>query len=134
MGSFTNLRPGNYTVTEDQQAGWEQSVPGSEYYNIYLSDKSAYGYNFGNFRLPSASDKNIVNATDVPVTTDISYDCTFMHVTPEFLKQDREFQESLPETYIQPETGAKLTTAPTEKYFDLLNYLPDTKGFSRRAS
>jgi hypothetical protein len=53
--SFINLEPGNYTVTEDRQASWGQSLPGSGCHIINLSDKSAYSVNFGNFRIPNAS-------------------------------------------------------------------------------
>lgn len=56
--SFTNPAPGNYTVTKDRQAGWVQSFPGSGYYDIYLIDKNAYGYNFGNFRISRAPISN----------------------------------------------------------------------------
>lgn len=57
MYSFTNLEPGDYTVTVDQQAGWVQSFPGGGYYNIYLPDKNAHGYDFGSFRLSRAPAK-----------------------------------------------------------------------------
>ena len=96
MYSFTNLEPGNYTVTEDQQAGWEQSVPGSGYYTINLSDKSAYRVDFGNFRISKASSglsrassrvsyENVVDATGVPLHPD-------MPVTPEMLGHNRKMQ------------------------------------------
>lgn len=96
MYSFTNLRPGNYTVTEDQQAGWEQSVPGSGYHNINLSDKSTSSADFGNFRISKASSglsgassrvsyENVVDATGVPLHPD-------MPVTPEMLGHNRKMQ------------------------------------------
>lgn len=84
---FTNLGPGNYTVTEDQQAGWEQSVPGSEGYTINLSDKSAYKVNFGSSRFSGESSENDVGA-NVPGTTYDDDKCRYpvMPITPELLE------------------------------------------------
>jgi hypothetical protein len=53
--SFANLVRGNYTVTEDQQAGWVQSAPVSRGYIINLSDKSVNRVDFGNFRSSNTS-------------------------------------------------------------------------------
>jgi hypothetical protein len=63
--SFTNLGPGRYNVTEDRQSGWTQSVPSSVSYTINLSDKSAYGYNFGDFRVPDASSVSVSHSSVV---------------------------------------------------------------------
>lgn len=46
--SFANLKPGNYTVEEKKQAGWNQTYPADEAYDINLEDKNAYNYDFGN--------------------------------------------------------------------------------------
>jgi hypothetical protein len=126
--SFTNLMPGNYTVTEDQQMDWARSVPGGGHYDTYLIDKNAYGYNFGNFRISittesEASDEYDVNATGEPPSadaTDISYVTTVMQMTPEDLERENKIYQTLPNAYIKP--GG----APPIKNFDLLNYLPTT--------
>ena len=53
---FTDLEPGEYTVVEDQEAGWEQSFPGSGYYTVNLSDKSVDKVDFGSARFSKTSD------------------------------------------------------------------------------
>jgi hypothetical protein len=46
--SFENLPPGKYTLMENKQAGWNQTHPASESFDINLIDKNAINYNFGN--------------------------------------------------------------------------------------
>jgi hypothetical protein len=102
--AFTNLRPGEYNVTEDQQPGWMHSYPGSGYYNIYLSDKSGYGYDFGNFRcsiapvrLSSASVRSSRApdeydedpGTYIDENGNVQY-LTAMRVTPEMIAKEAE--------------------------------------------
>ncbi|GEM_PF-6210662 len=125
--SFTNLGHGNYNVTEDQQAGWAQSFPGSGYYNIYLSDRSAYGYDFGNFRLSNAS-RAPVGLSSVPVRPFRAFDeygngtytytdengnvqvITVNRVIPKMIEEDGEIYER----NLRPRRDAN----------------PDTQGFS----
>ena len=46
--SFDNLPPGKYTLMENKQAGWNQTHPASESFDVNLIDKDAINYNFGN--------------------------------------------------------------------------------------
>lgn len=51
---FSNLRPGNYTVSEVQQEGWLQSAPDSGTFTVTVaSGETRSGLNFGNYRLGS---------------------------------------------------------------------------------
>jgi|WetSurMetagenome_2_1015567.scaffolds.fasta_scaffold534404_2 hypothetical protein len=45
---------------EDQDAGWEQSVPGSGYYTINLIAENADKVDFGSARFSKTSDENDV--------------------------------------------------------------------------
>jgi len=49
--AFTNLRPGAYTVLEQHQSGWTQTVPasGMPYSFLLLSTQNLINENFGNF-------------------------------------------------------------------------------------
>ena len=112
--SFTNLRTGNYTVTEDQQAGWEQSVPGSGYYTINLSDKSAYKVDFGNFRLhrassrlSRASDESVVNAKDVSVDSVTYPEYTAMPIDSKWLDKEEERYKKQPKAHVNSNIDTK---------------------------
>jgi hypothetical protein len=107
------LMPGDYNVTEDQQAGWVQSFPDSGYYNIYLSDKCAYKYNFGNFRVSRASRAavSLSSASVRPSRASEEYDDernpttdengnvhyhTVIHLTPEMIAEEEEMYKRAP--------------------------------------
>jgi hypothetical protein len=105
--AFTNLGPGNYTVIEDQQAGWKQSAPDIRGYTINLSDKSVYRVDFGNFRVPKASsglsrisDEYGVNAKDVPEDAVARREFTAMPVDSEWIEEERKIYESLPKARV----------------------------------
>ena len=121
MYSFTNLKAGNYTITEDQKVGWIQSAPGSGLYNLTLTDKDAYNLNFGNFELEK-----------VRAMPNISYEHPIMRLNPTQLKIFRETQINLTPTLLfrkvimKPATYTMGTGAPTGSHFDLLSYLPYT--------
>jgi hypothetical protein len=96
--SFTNLEPGKYTVVEDQQAGWEQSVPGSGYYTINLTDESADKIDFGSPRFSKAPEGN-----DVKADQDVVPKFTIMPSDPRIYQEDQERYERLPPAYITPD-------------------------------
>ncbi len=53
---FSGLKPGTYTISENQPAGWTVTQPASGVYQVNLqSGQSLTGYNFGNFELGSIS-------------------------------------------------------------------------------
>ena len=78
--SFTNIKPGNYIVMEDQEAGWEPRVPGSGYRAVNLSDKSVDKVDFGSARFPKIYDQDIVDAASY-MTSDIDLH-EFSHCVP----------------------------------------------------
>ena len=47
---FDNLPPGNYIIKADKVAGWNQTIPGDQFYIIILTDKDSYNVDFGNFQ------------------------------------------------------------------------------------
>ncbi|MBI3193607.1 MAG: VCBS repeat-containing protein, partial [Ignavibacteriae bacterium] len=47
--SFSNLQPGTYTISEEQQSGWEQTFPDSGYHTVTLTEgDTVMGRDFGN--------------------------------------------------------------------------------------
>ncbi|MBI5216969.1 MAG: choice-of-anchor D domain-containing protein [Ignavibacteriae bacterium] len=53
---FSGLRPGTYTISENQSAGWTVTQPASGVYQVNLqSGQARTGYNFGNFEFGSIS-------------------------------------------------------------------------------
>jgi hypothetical protein len=50
--SFENLKPGNYTVEEKVMAGWNQTSPPQESYNINFVYGQGFNYDFGNIQGP----------------------------------------------------------------------------------
>jgi hypothetical protein len=53
---FPSLPVGNYTVTEEQRAGWQQTAPSAGSYSVSISSgDSTTGKDFGNFKLGSIS-------------------------------------------------------------------------------
>jgi hypothetical protein len=93
--SFTNLEPGKYTVVEDQDAGWEQSFPGSGYYTINLIAENANKVNFGSSRFSKTSDGD-----DVKVDQD---DMPYFPGMPGTYEEERKAAERAPPTYIPPD-------------------------------
>jgi hypothetical protein len=84
-----------------------QSFPGSGYYVINVSDKSAYLVNFGNFRPYRASDEY-----DETIFTDADGKMlTTMRITPEMTEKERLMRQGLPKTHIDPRNDARLTMA-----------------------
>ena len=82
---------------EDQDAGWEQSVPGSGYYTINLIDENADKVDFGSARFSKTSDGN-----GVKVDQDDESRLTTMPLDPRIYQEDQERYERLPPTYIPP--------------------------------
>lgn len=106
--SFINLEPGNYTITEDQQEGWKQSVPDGGDYDIYLDDKSAYRIDFGNFRVsraPAKPSRASLKACRSPEEwdPDLRWEHPVMRVTPQMVKELQEEYKTAPKAYIKPE-------------------------------
>ena len=85
------------TVTEDQEADWEQSAPGSGYYIIDLSDKSVYKLDFGSSRFSKTSDGN-----DIKVDPDVDGMWTAAPLIPGMQEEEKELTKTLPPTYIDP--------------------------------
>jgi protocatechuate 3,4-dioxygenase beta subunit len=53
---FNNVAPGNYTIQEQLQSGWIQTVPGTASYSVTISSgENVGGKNFANFKLGSIS-------------------------------------------------------------------------------
>ena len=77
--------PGNYTVIEDQEAGWEPRVHGSGCHTINLSDKSVDKANFGSASFPKIYDEDIVDAA-LHMTSDID-----LHEFTQILNADGKF-------------------------------------------
>lgn len=105
MYSFIGLEPGNYTVTEDPQEGWEQSYPGSGYYDIYLSDKSAYRADFGNFRVSGEVARSSRASVEPSKTPDQYEENTIDHdgkvlktlrITPQMIEHEWDVYEKAP--------------------------------------
>ncbi len=65
---FSELAPGNYTVGEILQAGWEQTAPPGGTYNIALTGVDVVDKDFGNF---NASQPIIVGEPVTPVILNI---------------------------------------------------------------
>jgi hypothetical protein len=70
--SFTNLVPGNYTVVEDQEAGWKTCAPSKGYYTIDLINESVDNVDFGIARVPGTSNTRVSKTPDAqaPETCD----------------------------------------------------------------
>jgi hypothetical protein len=70
--SFTDLVPGNYTVVEDQEAGWKQCVPSKGYYNIDLTNTSVDNVDFGIAWVSGTSNTRVSKTPDAqaPETCD----------------------------------------------------------------
>src|ERR1041384_2734876 len=58
---FTNVVPGSYTVSQEVQNGWSQTLPaaGGSYSFTLLAGQNNTGTNFGNFRLISVAGSTI---------------------------------------------------------------------------
>ena len=93
--SFTNLAPGKYTVVEDQEAGWEQSVPGSGYYTINLIDENADKVDFGSARFSKISDGDGVKVDQDGIP--------HYPVIPGMWEEERSAAERAPPAYITPD-------------------------------
>ena len=93
--SFTNLAPGKYTVVEDQEAGWEQSVPGSGYYTINLVDESADKVDFGSARFSK-------NSYGEDAKVDQSEENYLIPMRGTY-KEELEAYERAPRTHIPPD-------------------------------
>ncbi|HQF15527.1 MAG: PKD domain protein [Methanosaeta sp. PtaB.Bin039] len=67
---FSDLAPGNYTISEEAQAGWNITVPGGGSYQVTLTDQSSHGLDFGNRRAepavysPQESDYPVMRPTE----------------------------------------------------------------------
>ena len=96
--SFANLAPGKYTVVEDQEAGWEQSVPGSGYYTINLVDESADKVDFGSARFSKTFD-----GSDVKAGQNDEDDSELPFMPGPTYQEELEARERMPPTYIPPD-------------------------------
>ncbi len=109
--SFDNLEPGSYTLSEVLMEGWNQTAPGGRSYQVTLTDKCGYRYDFGNFE---------------GAVPQISYEPPpFMYPTIEQIRQWIEAYESAPEAPINPEIAVQLEAAPTGS-LSLLSHLQYT--------
>lgn len=82
---------------EDQEAGWEQSVPGSGYYTINLIDENADKVDFGSSRFPKAPDEK-----GTGVHPDVEGTWTDVPLFPGMQEEEEELTKTLPPTYIDP--------------------------------
>jgi hypothetical protein len=107
---FTNLKPGKYEVVEEQEAGWNQTRPGTEAYQITLTDRNANNLDFGNSK------------ASTNVSPDQLYMHPIMHPSPEEIRKWEALSKSAPSATVNPQIGASMVRGPGE-YFSLLDYL-----------
>jgi hypothetical protein len=105
---FSDLKPGDYILTEDLQTGWNQTAPGGGSYQITLTDRAARNYNFGNYygEVPTL-DRELPKFPIMPLSLE------------EALREQEVFEDA-PKILIDPEIAREL--APLYA-FSLLPYL-----------
>ncbi|VVB72705.1 Papain family cysteine protease [uncultured archaeon] len=111
---FENLTAGLYDLNEDHVPGWNMTVPGSGSYQVRLTDKPAFGLDWGNFK-PS------------DVAASVSIDThPVMRPSPEEAGRWTEQYNMSPGAYISPTLAAEMEEAPGAYFslLDLLKYAP----------
>jgi hypothetical protein len=112
---FENLTEGLYNLSEDLVLGWNLTVPGSGLYQVRLTDKPAYGQDFGNFKPSGAAALQSVSVDSHPV----------MRPSPVDASRWTEQYNLSPGAYISPALAAEMEAAPGA-YFSLLGSLKYT--------
>lgn len=117
--SFSNLRPGNYTIFDENEDGWSQTAPGCRAYQVALTDKGASNLDFG--RVQNSSNRYAYSGYD---SKGYGYVFALMHPSRNDLRNWNELRQSLPMAEIISSSplsyGADQTAA---KSFSLLKYL-----------